>query len=718
VLLRRHGRAALALRPDEFTGMLILLCTGVLTKQLPGSSPSPASSSTSTTANSSSGSNGSSGGRGNSNPTSSTGDETVIDFIALLRAIQNATAFNAASLVSAELCASSEQVLKETKLVPFLEPLFAVEDLVGLFIEDHSRSIVGAAGSGPSSSVSLSVAPPKGVHVSASVVPAGWQRRYLIHFLEGVSICKTGLVLGASLTSSFYQGSPGASATPGPSLTASSNTSIGMRGASWLSSSMTDLLIELFLYEHEHLQRLLNVQESGSRVVFSESVFGASMSTEELRTLVNSLQIKIMNILDGTVPSQYDASQALLLSYSFDFKAGINYLLEKSQSVDLVLARMREAKDHRGIMRILRREGQRNPELFLDQLRLYVLDSIKAPVVAAGDGTFGRLRRGADDSDDEEEDDDDDGKRAGKKGSRGKKEGRGRHGGSASSGSESNGGSDSSSSSSSSDEDSEEESSRFEHIEELLELLQPIVMFASSGDADTPLNPHDCVGSGRLSIRQILPILALNPELPLSVASDLIQATVRGCVRGNVDIEKDCYKMRLVIDALVKERQQEANKSGMSSVSVLGGSSSKSSNPFADGQTVHDRVDDDSEFGGNKSLARKARGKEASRRAGSSRRRAPPSSSGSGAIPYLDDDETTSDDEYAEGEGEAGDDEEEGYERMVRAAEAAREKQHWEAIKRAQTDNAHDHEAFYAELEASTDGFGTLASYFCKKEIV
>jgi hypothetical protein len=86
-------------------------------------------------------------------------------------------------------------------------------------------------------------------------------------------------------------------------------------------------------------------------------------------------------------------------------------------------------------------------------------------------------------------------------------------------------------------------------------------------------------------------------------------------------------------------------------------------------------------------------------------------------IPYRDEDHLGDSDEYAEGDAAGGGYDEE-YERSIRAAETARQKQHWDAIKRAQIDNANDHEAFYAELEASTDGFGTLASYFCKKEIV
>lgn len=736
VLLRRHGRAVLALRPDEFTGMLILLCTGVITKQA-----GPVGSGT--------------------NTSTSSGTSDGLEFIALLRAIQSATAFEASSLVTGDVTSTSAIVLSDSKLVPFSEPLFSVEDLVSLFIEDQSRPLVSTStsssnkptSSGTSTSTSATAVP------SASSV-AGWQRRYLIHFLEGVSICKTGLVLGASLTTTSTSTSGGSSntSTNGACVTGTSTTftstssllSSGMRGTSWLSSEMTDLLIELLLYEHEHLQRLLYIQESvsgtssigstssgsgTSRLNASEGVFGANLTPIQLRNLVTSLQVKLMNILDGTVASEYDASQALLLAHTFDFTPGVNYLLEKSQSVDLVLARMREVKDHRGIMRTLRREGQRNPELFLDQLKLYVLDSIKvSPNSEDASSNLNRLRRGRD-SDDEEEDGTTGtsakGKGKGKaSGTSSGKGGRGvagktrgkRNGGSASSGSGSDSSSsttssDSESSSSTSTSDSEDEESRFEHIEELLELAQPFVMFASSGDADTSaMSAHDCVGSGKLSIRQILPILALNPELPLSVASELIQNTLRGSQRGNSDIEKDCYKMRLVIDALVKDNHK-ASSTGASTATTAtnkptAATSTSGGNPFAeDGQAdgYYDGMEEDEEEFGTSTSTSKNNRRRGNKTSTNRRNNASSNLGGGVMIAYNDND----DEEDAL--DDAGEDE---YERMVKATELARQKQHWDAIKRSQIDNANDHEAFYAELESSTDGFGTVASYFCKKEIV
>lgn len=51
-------------------------------------------------------------------------------------------------------------------------------------------------------------------------------------------------------------------------------------------------------------------------------------------------------------------------------------------------------------------------------------------------------------------------------------------------------------------------------------------------------------------------------------------------------------------------------------------------------------------------------------------------------------------------------------------ADRARERQHWEGIKKAQHEKINDHEAFYAELDASADGYTTVASYFCKKPIL
>lgn len=77
---------------------------------------------------------------------------------------------------------------------------------------------------------------------------------------------------------------------------------------------------------------------------------------------------------------------------------------------------------------------------------------------------------------------------------------------------------------------------------------------------------------------------------------------------------------------------------------------------------------------------------------------------------------------------------------IVQQAERAREKQHWDGIKKAQMEKVitiyynlmhsalkiylfcflkvNDHEGFYAELDASANGFATVASYFCKKPII
>ena len=70
------------------------------------------------------------------------------------------------------------------------------------------------------------------------------------------------------------------------------------------------------------------------------------------------------------------------------------------------------------------------------------------------------------------------------------------------------------------------------------------------------------------------------------------------------------------------------------------------------------------------------------------------------------------------GYSEGDDNGDEDYEHMVQQAELAREKQHWDGIKKAQMEKINDHEGFYAELDASPDGFATVASFFCKKPII
>merc|ERR1719223_435774 len=59
---------------------------------------------------------------------------------------------------------------------------------------------------------------------------------------------------------------------------------------------------------------------------------------------VQRLESQIMMLLDGPYV-QYDVSQALLLVYAYDFERGRRFLLEKQQSVELLMVTLMEARD-------------------------------------------------------------------------------------------------------------------------------------------------------------------------------------------------------------------------------------------------------------------------------------------------------------------------------------------------------------------------------------
>jgi hypothetical protein len=78
-----------------------------------------------------------------------------------------------------------------------------------------------------------------------------------------------------------------------------------------------------------------------------------------------------MGILDG-VHVRYDPAHALLLTSAFGFEPGERFLLEQAQSVDLLIRRHIEGGDEQGIFRILRREGRKDPDLYVQVLTYFV----------------------------------------------------------------------------------------------------------------------------------------------------------------------------------------------------------------------------------------------------------------------------------------------------------------------------------------------------------
>ena len=89
----------------------------------------------------------------------------------------------------------------------------------------------------------------------------------------------------------------------------------------------------------------------------------------------------------------------------------------------------------------------------------------------------------------------------------------------------------------------------FEHVETMLDIIEPEIMYA--GSVSTGEHNH-----GHISISQVLKILALNDNLPLHIPLDLIKCTLKGAANGVGQLERDTYKMRLTVDALLSKASQ------------------------------------------------------------------------------------------------------------------------------------------------------------------
>jgi len=80
-------------------------------------------------------------------------------------------------------------------------------------------------------------------------------------------------------------------------------------------------------------------------------------------------------ILDG-FNADYDSSQALLLTHAYEFETGEKFLLEKMQCTELLLRMNIESGDEKGIFKILRKEGRKDPDLYVRVLSYLVEQSI------------------------------------------------------------------------------------------------------------------------------------------------------------------------------------------------------------------------------------------------------------------------------------------------------------------------------------------------------
>jgi hypothetical protein len=274
--------------------------------------------------------------------------------------------------------------------------------------------------------------------------------------------------------------------------------------------------------------------------------------------------------------------------HSFQFESGELFLLEKMHSSDLILQKYIETGNEKGIMRVLRREGRKDPELYVQVLSYFVKLSMNF-------SSQTREHRDSDDDDDASE-----------------------H----------------------ASDESDEDEERWDLICEVLALIEK----------ERVLTPM-----------QVMPILSLNTELPLHIASKFIKRNMQESCDELSKLEHDVATMRTIVQSVTQEKlvAKQLQEAG----------------------------------GGEEGAGAGVAGAAGSSKKGGSRRGA----GVSGAF--------TAYDEY---------DDEDDFEVQQAEAEREVERRKWVNIKRAQVERTGDHESFFAELENSHDGYSTVAAYFGK----
>ena len=139
-----------------------------------------------------------------------------------------------------------------------------------------------------------------------------------------------------------------------------------------------ETLLEIYLAEYQELHFAVGAAAAQGKNKGEIAVAKKAEKTSEKR---------ILSFLDGHLTDTYDPSQALLLVHAAGCDAAGRFLLDRMQSTELLMQKHIESGDEKGIFKVLRREGRKDPELYVHVLGYFVKQAM-APV---------------DDSDDEEE---------------------------------------------------------------------------------------------------------------------------------------------------------------------------------------------------------------------------------------------------------------------------------------------------------------------------
>lgn len=169
-----------------------------------------------------------------------------------------------------------------------------------------------------------------------------------------------------------------------------------------LPAKVTTTLMELYLANyHNHFKQLFTLKNQ---------LDASKGAIEDAESALQAVETQVMGLMDGA-HVQYDPAHALLLCHSFNFDRGLRFLLERQQSIELLMRMLLEGNDVKEIFKVLRREGPKDPELYIKVLTHFVVESIDVAEEVEGVKSA-KLRRqssgsiASDDSEGDEEEDD------------------------------------------------------------------------------------------------------------------------------------------------------------------------------------------------------------------------------------------------------------------------------------------------------------------------
>jgi hypothetical protein len=265
-----------------------------------------------------------------------------------------------------------------------------------------------------------------------------------------------------------------------------------------IPAKLATMMLELYLDNFNKISARIELLKQGTASTASSApttgAIGATspakirVAATELRdaeTALSACEASIMGILDGA-NAQYDIAHALLLTASYEYERGNLFLLDKQRAVALHALRLTESQDSNELFKLLRREGNQDPELFIQVLTHFVEESSSASQAARASFASPKrseLNKGLSAAAVDDEEDGLDGLR------------------------DSDGGSS-----------DKEDDNRWDAVMDVMDMIEK----------DNVLSPV-----------QVLTILAGNPDLPLHVASNFIRKTLKDTTEDISQAEAD-----------------------------------------------------------------------------------------------------------------------------------------------------------------------------------